>query len=409
MNPNHPDLFGDDPLANAPVFHVLEPMVVGQPKLSATQRAFKRLIESIEAYQKKVADLENLVTTYAPRFHETLAPLITERALLRREMAFFMDAQLQRSAHASRWTGPQCETMEDVLMACCEELSGSDYAEGIDDILERHFGQSDEDEDLADAKAELKALFGIDLDECDEHGAPMSPDEILRKAAAHARALDDQAAAKEANRAEKRRARQSPRQLQADQKAAEAAQSLKDIYRKLSSALHPDREPDDAERIRKSALMAQVNKAYESGDLLKLLQLQYETQKVDARAAMQLADDKLAHMNRVLKAQEDELRTRELMLIRQLCDQFRLKRGAITTEALDLSLADTVQTLKNENAVAQSDLATVKQGDVIFKRWLKAQRKLYKASRNEADEMAQMEQMLDNLGTFAGVRPRSRR
>ena len=55
------------------------------------------------------------------------------------------------------------------------------------------------------------------------------------------------------------------------QAALEASQSVRDVYRKLVSALHPDREADGAERERKTALMQRANQAYERNDLLELL------------------------------------------------------------------------------------------------------------------------------------------
>jgi len=59
-----------------------------------------------------------------------------------------------------------------------------------------------------------------------------------------------------------------------------ATQSIREIFRKLASALHPDRETDRKGREVKTALMLQVNRAYAGNDLLTLLELQIE--QVDA-------------------------------------------------------------------------------------------------------------------------------
>ena len=52
-----------------------------------------------------------------------------------------------------------------------------------------------------------------------------------------------------------------------------AAPSLREVYRRVASALHPDRETDPTARERKTALMQQANRAYAAQDLLGLLEL----------------------------------------------------------------------------------------------------------------------------------------
>ena len=65
--------------------------------------------------------------------------------------------------------------------------------------------------------------------------------------------------------------------------AQQAGQSVRVIFRKLASALHPDREPDPAERQRKTLLMQQANPAYDRNDLLTLLSMQLDLEQIDAQ------------------------------------------------------------------------------------------------------------------------------
>ena len=58
--------------------------------------------------------------------------------------------------------------------------------------------------------------------------------------------------------------------------------AVREIFRKLASALHPDRETDPGERARKTALMQRANVAYAANDLLGLLELQFEVDQIDA-------------------------------------------------------------------------------------------------------------------------------
>ena len=80
------------------------------------------------------------------------------------------------------------------------------------------------------------------------------------------------------------------------------------VFRKLASALHPDREPDAAERAAKTELMKRVNQAYQSGDLLALLELQLSIEQIDQEALGRLAREQLRDYVRVLERQSRRLR-----------------------------------------------------------------------------------------------------
>jgi len=96
-----------------------------------------------------------------------------------------------------------------------------------------------------------------------------------------------------------------------EQAAQGASRAMREVFRKLASELHPDREPDPDERVRKTVLMQRVNQAYAAGDLLALLELQLSIEQIDASTLAGIAQDRLAHYNHVLEAQlqslQDEL------------------------------------------------------------------------------------------------------
>jgi Glu-tRNA(Gln) amidotransferase subunit E-like FAD-binding protein len=89
----------------------------------------------------------------------------------------------------------------------------------------------------------------------------------------------------------------------AEQEILDADSALRLLYRKLASALQPDREPDEIERIRKTQLMPPVNAANDNKDLMTLLRLQLEIEQIHPEAIAAMADDKLRSYNRVLKEQ----------------------------------------------------------------------------------------------------------
>ncbi|MGN4191104.1 J domain-containing protein, partial [Burkholderia gladioli] len=84
---------------------------------------------------------------------------------------------------------------------------------------------------------------------------------------------------------------------------AQVSRSLRDLYRRLASALHPDREPDADERERKTVLMQRLNRAYDKQDLLQLLELERDLGAADADRLAGAGDELLRHYNGILKAQ----------------------------------------------------------------------------------------------------------
>ena len=56
-------------------------------------------------------------------------------------------------------------------------------------------------------------------------------------------------------------------------------QSLKSVYLKIASIIHPDREPDEDKKAEKTELLQRANEAYEQQDLFYLLKLQLEVEQ----------------------------------------------------------------------------------------------------------------------------------
>jgi len=85
--------------------------------------------------------------------------------------------------------------------------------------------------------------------------------------AAGMRQWQRQQQADEARKAAKRAARKALKKPAAHQltqaQQMDARSAIRTIFRQLASALHPDREPDAQARERKTALMSEVNAAYE--------------------------------------------------------------------------------------------------------------------------------------------------
>lgn len=105
----------------------------------------------------------------------------------------------------------------------------------------------------------------------------------------------------------KKTAKQLAKEAQQQAEEQQISLSIREVYRKLASTLHPDRETDARERERKTALMQRVNEAYEKRNLLQLLKLQLELEHIDQNAVNNISEDRLKHYNKILKEQLVEL------------------------------------------------------------------------------------------------------
>jgi hypothetical protein len=128
-------------------------------------------------------------------------------------------------------------------------------------------------------------------------------EDMLNRAQEH---LESQAR----ERAERRdqRSRGTKAQARREQAAMEVSQSVREVYRKLASALHPDRETDATERERKNALMQRANQAYERGDLLELLSMQISLIESDQGALARADDKRLQLYCQALREQQQALK-----------------------------------------------------------------------------------------------------
>ncbi|TWO70795.1 hypothetical protein FN976_14725 [Caenimonas sedimenti] len=186
------------------------------------------------------------------------------------------------------------------------------------------------------------------------------------------RAAGEAAAAERERRAAHRRA--ASKQKQHTQATTEASQSLRDVYRKLASALHPDREPDLQERERKTVLMQHANQAYAANNLLALLEMQLQAEQIDMERLASLDQRRLAHYITVLQEQLAELQQET----RKLETWFRAAMGASPGSGMPARKADRMITAEAQRL--RGDLELLAQQTKLLrdpeetKEWLRALR-----------------------------------
>ena len=134
---------------------------------------------------------------------------------------------------------------------------------------------------------------------------------------------------------------------------------LRNMYRKLASALHPDRARDEAERIHKTALMGQVNAAHDAKDLLTLMRLQLLTQTpespTESAYTTSIPKDKLKQAIQQLQAQLHALRVAWQQMQTSMQEEWDLPYGNISAKSLQMALRKEAQEFTSHIAYLQSD------------------------------------------------------
>ncbi|MSP97812.1 MAG: molecular chaperone DnaJ [Betaproteobacteria bacterium] len=280
----------------------------GNAPLSKAQKAFNELIGQIEKKRAQLAAWDAAIALYRTRYASELVPLFEEILDLQARMVHVLD----RAAGQKGLTKSERRKIEALITGLAETL-----VEARDDAqikaIYNQYTQTDYDAEEAAKSAGMKSMFedllGLDMGEDLDSS---SPEDVWTRAqekmqARQAQHDADMQAWKERLPNRKKSAKQIAREARRQADEQRLSQSIRELYRKLVSAFHPDREPDPLERERKTALMQRANQAYEKNNLLQLLELQLELEHIDPAAVNNISAGRLKDYNRILQAQLAEL------------------------------------------------------------------------------------------------------
>ncbi len=155
------------------------------------------------------------------------------------------------------------------------------------------------------------------------------------------------------------------------QEISDSESARRMLYRKLASALHPDREQDELVRLQKTELMAQVNLANDTGDFLALLKLQGEIASFKSETTLLSKAPNYRQYNRLLQEQHKAVQAKHQKLLSDIRDEFNHPFGDITEKSLKTSLRDHVLRLQQQVEIRRFDLQNMR-GDRYLKTWVKA-------------------------------------
>ena len=339
--------------------------------LTPEQKRFNTLIRQIEQARQSLAAWYESIGEYRQAHAEVVLPLENAVMAAHRQWVLALDALMGQRG----WTKAERHMLRELV---CEAAGGLLMNREDDEQLKALFAKhaktdfDTERREMARAmKGLTEAMTGLDLG--DDEGIHTDADLFERMQ----RGLEEQAAAEESQRNERAaHRRKSAAQQRREAEAQQATQSVREIFRKLASALHPDRETDARQRETKTALMQRVNQAYAANDLLGLLELQLEIEQIDASHIANANAQRLKHYNKVLSEQLAELRAEVEHVEIEFCLEFGLEPDRrIKPSTLGLTLEHNSRQLRAELAELQRELRMLT--DVAAtKRWLKRQRQL---------------------------------
>ncbi len=285
--------------------------------LTPEQKRFNTLVKQIDKVRKTIESWQTNVSLYQQAAVKVLQPLHADLIEERTTWVFALDEVHSRPG----LTGNEKNMVSEML---CSELNELLNEGEPDDALKALFDKHNEVDFETDRqrmrlvmKEAMQMMSGVDLGDDDIQTDAELFARIQQGMQQH-KAEDEQYEQAKAERAAKRKktAAQQKRELEEQQ----ATQSVREIFRQLASALHPDREPDAKKRQLKTEMMQKANAAYNQNDLLTLLELQLQLEQTDAAQIANSSAQRLGSFNKVLAKQLAELKNEA----HQLEGRFRL-------------------------------------------------------------------------------------
>ena len=354
--------------------------------LTPDQRKYNQLVKKIDTLRARLLDLQTAMPAFAAAYAERMTPLMQALASSRQALALKMASLLTNPSPGAKLQPTERQTLVRAFCELAEQLVNNEFIDeaGVAELSALHDQYAAvsldqlEQAEREGFKGYFEHMTGVDLGDqaFDTHEEFLSHAQARLAADVEARENSHGDAAlerpKRQSAAQRRRAEKA-QQAQAKEQAAN--QSVREIYRKLASALHPDRASNEADRAERTALMQRVNQAYEAKDLLALFALQLEIEQVDPEHLARASAERVRHYNQVLAAQLRELQTE----LEQRETAFAMEFGSVDGEnlnaaTLSLVLDDEVDQVHEAIRDSNEQMAQLAQPAQI-KRWLKQTRR----------------------------------
>lgn len=348
---------------------------------------FNKLITNIETKRVILKKWQDALGEFERMRQQDYLPLLQRYRQTRADLVRRLDQLHADKSFTKKDRDTLRQLIRDVGEALLHDTGGKDLA--VKEIYNRH---SDTDYDAAIAamqinlKKTIEQNLEIDLGEDVDFSSRASFEaHVDRAIAARLLALDQEAGVPpDSEHRDRDAARAAYKAARHAEKAQDVSHSIREVYRKLVSALHPDKETDPTERDRKTDLMKRVNVAYDRHDLLALLTLQLEIEQIDQSTIDNIPLTRLRHYNEVLREQSLELGAE----IDDLQNTFRAQHDIAPIEKITSN--DLVPILRRDIKAIRATIKMFAADIVAFRdvAYVRAWLKVHRASKPPDDDDA---------------------
>ncbi|MCR2830692.1 J domain-containing protein [Acidithiobacillus ferrooxidans] len=352
----------------------LPALVMTQPAqtdtlLSPEQKTFHRLSQQIAKVRQQMDDWESAMEATRQRVLKDLLPLRDQHLQLRIQLL----VQLDTISLTQKLGKADSETLSQMIARLAENLMKESSDSQLQEIYDRHGGPDAEEQAMfAEMKASMEGFFNLNPEAA---GADAGKGSSEKPGAWTEEETPQRQSQRESQRTRPKTGRQKAQEARQAEQAGQIRQSLQGIYRRLVSAVHPDREADPILRAQKTALMQRINQAYGENDLLQLLALQHESGLMEAQAVHQIGDAQLKKYNQALKEHLATLNGKMQTLQQHLAGRLGIPLFAIhSPHALSRDLQETIQATRQAMSGLRQEMKRLSQPAYV-KRWIKTARR----------------------------------
>ncbi|MBD2703701.1 hypothetical protein IC229_23855 [Spirosoma sp. BT702] len=330
--------------------------------LSKAQKEFNRLTKKIDDLELELTQFRAAATQIQQRIYTEYEPLLRDFNRLRADLVRVFD----RAHDRPETTKTERKKLVDLILNLSYELISEHGLEELKPIFDKYdadgFDATDAeaDEQVSEVMKEMvSAMYGIQFDEDvdvstkDKFMAYL--DEQMRAKQTEHQQLEQEAEERKAKKPKS--AKQQEREAKKQLEERNITKAVRTLYMDLVKAFHPDREPDEDEKVRKTEIMKRVTEAYEKSDLLALFRLQFEFNRIDQQNLETLAEDQLRYYNKILKQQAEELDAELYGLQSQLSAALNKPLMMVGSAlSLEFSFNNDVRALKQDIKATRKDI-----------------------------------------------------
>lgn len=347
--------------------------------LSKSQKEFNRLIRKIEKVSAELTELRSTAEKFQQRIQSDYRPLVEQYAKFRADMVRMFDRAYEANTLTKTEKKKLAHLIQEMAFELIDTYGLSDLKVIYDKYDEQGFDKTnaESDELTADLMKEMmSSMFGIQFDENADVSDPQKMTDYVQEQMAQREAAEME----RRQQAQEKRAKKPKTEKQQEREAKKLAEernitkAVRTLYMDLVKTFHPDREPEETEKQRKTHIMHRVTEAYEKGDLLALLRLQLEFERIDQQHLENLAEEQLKYYNKILKQQAQEI-DGELFTVQSQLSGITGRPAYLINSpiALEFSLNSDINQIKRDIKQIKADLKAFADASVL-KKWLKGYR-----------------------------------